>query len=216
MRYAALAIAFALAGCSASTSDTETTEAVETAEEETKEVVEAAEEADEDQGFPVTAASTVCSELQRLPAPTSSVEVAERRNEFNVRSELIARSRGADVSEVRELAEEQCGDELFTVQEPEFVEPAPEDFLIELDITEQQCFGSAGCNVTVEPSVTYLGLEPYDPNTTYRLTFEVTGGEAPVIQTLEFTGAEITYRPVRVSTESENYELSATPTAIRD
>lgn len=74
----------------------------------------------------------------------------------------------------------------------EYAKLTADDFSMELRTSERQCFGSAGCNVTVEPDITYLGLsEDLDPNATYEITYEITGDEdGPIIATAELTNGE--------------------------
>ena len=73
--------------------------------------------------------------------------------------------------------------------EPTFTEPEVDDFTIELRTTRRQCFGSAGCNLTVEPELTYGGLSTdLDPDATYEITYEIRGDEdGPVIETAELS-----------------------------
>ncbi|MGW5616258.1 hypothetical protein [Streptomyces sp. NPDC003877] len=73
--------------------------------------------------------------------------------------------------------------------EPTFTEPTVDDFTMELRTTRRQCFGSAGCNLTVEPELTYEGVSTdLDPDATYEITYEIRGDEdGPVIETAELS-----------------------------
>jgi hypothetical protein len=73
--------------------------------------------------------------------------------------------------------------------EPTFAEPVVDDFTMELRTTRRQCFGSAGCNLTVEPELTYEGISTdLDPDATYEITYEIRGDEdGPVIETAELS-----------------------------
>ncbi|WP_020140004.1 hypothetical protein [Streptomyces sp. 351MFTsu5.1] len=107
-----------------------------------------------------------------------------------------------------------------------FAEPDPgptypqvdaDSFSIDLRTTQRQCFGSAGCNVTVEPELTYLGSSSdLDPDAVYEITYEIHGDESgPVIQTAELTNqTSLSYRPSLISTASASTELSAEITDI--
>lgn len=63
------------------------------------------------------------------------------------------------------------------------LEAEARDFDIALIVLEKQCFGSAGCLVTVIPEVAFSGIRyPYDcvemlPGKTYTLIYEIYGGE---------------------------------------
>lgn len=62
--------------------------------------------------------------------------------------------------------------------------PTAGDFAIELKVKEQQCFGSAGCNLTVEPKLSIVGNIPDEG--TAEITFRVSGDESgPLIETIE-------------------------------
>ncbi|MFF5963003.1 hypothetical protein ACFY64_04465 [Streptomyces collinus] len=74
-------------------------------------------------------------------------------------------SRPASTAETNSSAEE-LADTAADEPEPEpaYSELAADDFTIKLRTTERQCFGSAGCNMTVEARLSYLGLtEDIDP-----------------------------------------------------
>ncbi len=105
-------------------------------------------------------------------------------------------------------------------EEPEEVyneAPSSEEFTITLKTTSKQCFGSAGCNVTVEPKLSYVGLLPPDPDKTYSITYEVRGGEdGPVIQTMELTEQDsLSYRPVAMSTARSGADLTVKVTDVQ-
>ncbi|MET9757680.1 hypothetical protein ABZ016_01265 [Streptomyces sp. NPDC006372] len=95
--------------------------------------------------------------------------------------------------------------------EPTYSEIDAESFTIELRTTERQCFGSAGCNMTVEPRLTYLGLtEDIDPDVVYEITYEIRGGESgPVIKTAELSDrTSLNYTPSVISTASASSKVS--------
>ncbi|MDT0481041.1 hypothetical protein [Streptomyces doebereineriae] len=103
--------------------------------------------------------------------------------------------------------------------EPTYVEVDADSFSIDLRTTARQCFGSAGCNVTVEPELTYLGSSgDLDPDAVYEITYEIHGDESgPVIQTAELTNqTSLSYRPSLISTASaSSTELSVEITDIQ-
>lgn len=85
---------------------------------------------------------------------------------------------------------------------PEFADPQATDFLFTVKVLERQCFGSAGCNVTVKPDVTWIGLEDVDPDKTYEITYEVHGDESgPVVATMELSnGSDLSFSKSFLST----------------
>lgn len=54
--------------------------------------------------------------------------------------------------------------------------PTTSDFKVSLKTLSQECFGSAGCNVTVRPSVTYTG-QPLQAGMQAEVTYEIRGGD---------------------------------------
>lgn len=98
------------------------------------------------------------------------------------------------------------------------VTPEPDDFYLILKTTQRQCFGSAGCNVTVEPRLTYIGLDDLDPDATYSVTYKIHGDESgPIIETMELTdGGTLTYHPTQVSTATGSQDVTADITDVED
>lgn len=83
-------------------------------------------------------------------------------------------------------------DETRPAAEPTPAAPTASDFAIKLKIKEQQCFGSAGCNVTVEPKLSIVGDIPGEG--TAEITFKVSGDESgALIETIEADLASGTY-----------------------
>jgi hypothetical protein len=75
-------------------------------------------------------------------------------------------------------------------------------------VTEKQCFGSAGCNVTVQVEVGYSG-PALDPDDTWEVTYEVTGDEdGPVIGTFELTGDKYDQDEVSLSTHGSKTKIT--------
>lgn len=86
-------------------------------------------------------------------------------------------------------------------EEAVFSSPEPEDFAIDLKVKAKQCYGSAGCNVTVEPVLTYP--EGLDPEALYEVTYTITGGEdGSVIETAELMGENAQGQETLISTSS--------------
>ncbi|WP_405614609.1 hypothetical protein OG292_17385 [Streptomyces sp. NBC_01511] len=120
----------------------------------------------------------------------------------------------ATATAIEEVADEPT--EEPTSEETYNTAPDRTDFLLDLKTKSKQCFGSAGCNVTVEPTLSYLGLLPLDPDETYSITYEVRGGEdGAVIQTMELTNqTSLSYQPVAMSTAKSSSKFTAEVTDI--
>ncbi|MFF8634560.1 hypothetical protein ACF052_10225 [Streptomyces pilosus] len=101
--------------------------------------------------------------------------------------------------------------------EPTYDEVDVDSFTIELRTTERQCFGSAGCNVTVEPKLTYVGVsESIDPDAVYEITYEIRGDESgTVIETAELSDrTSLNYTPTSISTASSATKVSVEITEV--
>ncbi|CAM5592805.1 hypothetical protein [Streptomyces purpurascens] len=101
--------------------------------------------------------------------------------------------------------------------EPTYDELDADSFTIKLRTTERQCFGSAGCNMTVEPKLTYLGLtEDIAPDAVYEITYEIRGGESgPVIETAQLSDrTSLNFTPTVISTPSAGSKVSVEITDV--
>jgi len=91
--------------------------------------------------------------------------------------------------------------------------PTPADFLVEVIITEQKCFGSAGCNYryTIDPH--YVSAKPLPEKTT--VIFTVTGGDQDQVGnfTIDAEGTARFDRETSIS-GAENANLQATVTRV--
>lgn len=99
-------------------------------------------------------------------------------------------------------------------------EPDPldlDDFVPTLRVTDKQCFGSAGCNVTVEADLEYVHDLATLEDRTYSITLSITGDESgPVITTIDGTGDSYDLTPVLLSTTGPNVAPKATVTDVRE
>lgn len=96
------------------------------------------------------------------------------------------------------------------------VELTTDDFLIELFVIEDECFGSAGALVTVEPDLTYVGANPY-PGGEHLLVFEISGVEGGT-ETYNLTvhdDGNYTYNQEMLSTTSCDYNLGVEVVGVR-
>jgi len=100
--------------------------------------------------------------------------------------------------------------------EPTYAALDASSFTMTLRTTSRQCFGSAGCNVTVEPDLTYVGSGDIDPDAVYSITYEIRGDESgPVIATAELSNeTSLNYRPSVISTASSGTKVSVEITDV--
>lgn len=101
--------------------------------------------------------------------------------------------------------------------EPTYTDLDADSFTIELKTKSRQCFGSAGCNLTVEPNLSLVvDSEDVDPDATYEITYEIRGDESgPVIETAELTEqTSLSYTPSSISTASASTKVSVKITDV--
>jgi hypothetical protein len=88
-------------------------------------------------------------------------------------------------------------------------EPTIDDFLIELIVMEKQCFGSAGCLITVRPELTFINLESLPSGKSYTLIYEIYGGEDGTLTfNLTIEGDHYRFNEETISTANLNDELT--------
>lgn len=78
--------------------------------------------------------------------------------------------------------------------------PTAGDFAVTVNVVKQSCFGSAGCNVTYKVDVVYNGAVT-EPGKVWYVTYQVTGGDDPQINTFEFQSTSATKYSVSVPRE---------------
>ncbi|MET0234652.1 MAG: hypothetical protein ABW224_08450 [Kibdelosporangium sp.] len=89
-----------------------------------------------------------------------------------------------------------------------------QDFKVDLKVVSKQCFGSAGCNVTVEPAITYLGTLTYE--LACDLTYSLSGDESgETIETAEHVqGSSYRVQQTSLSTKSTKVVPAATMASV--
>lgn len=100
---------------------------------------------------------------------------------------------------------------------PTYADVDAGSFLIGLKTTSKQCFGSAGCNVTVEPDLTLaIDSSLVDPDAVYDITYTIHGDESgPVIETAELSsGTGLSYTPSVISTASSGTKVTVEITDV--
>ncbi|MFG2267350.1 hypothetical protein [Streptomyces sp. NPDC048720] len=101
--------------------------------------------------------------------------------------------------------------------EPTYTDIDADSFTIELRTTKRQCFGSAGCNLTVEPKLSMMiDSSSDDPDAVYEITYEIHGDESgPVIETAELSDqTNLNYTPSLIQTASSGTTVSVKITDI--
>lgn len=99
---------------------------------------------------------------------------------------------------------------------PTYDEVTVDSFTIKLKTKSRQCFGSAGCSLTVQPDLTYMGSGDIDPDATYEITYEIHGGDSgPVIETAELSDqTSLNYTPSVIETVSSSKKVTAEITDV--
>jgi hypothetical protein len=93
--------------------------------------------------------------------------------------------------------------------------PAPADFRLTAKITDKQCFGSAGCNVTFRVDVTYAGTAALDPDKTWLVIYEINGIEdAPQVGNFQLTGTRVESTDEDVQTSSTKSKITLKATSV--
>lgn len=89
------------------------------------------------------------------------------------------------------------------------------DFRIDTTVLTKKCFGSAGCNVTYTIEPTFLGITRDLEGRSFKVIYEVTGGEDPQIGNFSLTGTNMRYtESSSISTPSSDAVLTAQVTSV--
>lgn len=104
--------------------------------------------------------------------------------------------------------------ELAETPTPLGYKPKPSDFKLTPKITDKECFGSAGCNVSFRVDVEYSGLPPGE-SVTWLVIYEITGVEdAPEVGSLEMTGVQAVGQEENVGTASSKSKITLKVTSV--
>lgn len=98
-----------------------------------------------------------------------------------------------------------------TSSKPVAAPPTPADFVVGVIITEQKCFGSAGCNYHYTINPQYISAKPLPEKTT--VVFTVSGGEQDQVGnfSIDADGTATFDRETRISgEENANFQASVT------
>lgn len=92
-----------------------------------------------------------------------------------------------------------------------------DDFLIDVTVLKQKCFGSAGCNVTYTIDPTYLGLSSALEGRSFTVIYEITGGKSQEIDSFTVDGTSVSYtKESTTQTPSADAVLAAHITSVRE
>lgn len=126
----------------------------------------------------------------------------------------ITVSGAAEESPTSSAGREPAAERPADPPEPDYYEPTPADFTLSVKTLEKRCFGSAGCNVVFQIEPTYSGGE-LDPSQTYRVVYEVTGGDDVHIGNMTVRGDQYSVEEQsHLGTPNSNATLEATVTDV--
>src|SRR4051812_48886650 len=101
-----------------------------------------------------------------------------------------------------------------TTTEPALPEPTAKDYSVDLSVISKQCFGSAGCNVVVEPKLSQLGASTllWEGD----ITYSISGDDSGELVETGYAQGGSSYRVDRtvMSTKSTKVVPKATVTAV--
>ena len=93
--------------------------------------------------------------------------------------------------------------------------PKPKDFKIGVKVLEKHCSGSAGCSITYQIVLSYVGTEGLPAEGAAEVTYVVTGGEHLIANTLAVKRKEtVTFNDEFVDTSSSSRKLTAKVTKV--
>lgn len=102
-----------------------------------------------------------------------------------------------------------------TTKAPSRTQITAADFRIDTTVLTKKCFGSAGCNVTYTIEPTFLGVTTDLEGRSFKVIYEVTGGEDPEVGNFSLTGTNMRYtESSRISTPSSDAVLTAQVTSV--
>lgn len=101
-----------------------------------------------------------------------------------------------------------------TTEAPAAKTPAVKDFALRAKVTDKECFGSAGCNVTLKVQAEYGG-PVLSPDDTWEVTYEVRGVEdGPQIGSFTITGDTYEVNEEYVSTKTSKSQITIKVTDV--
>lgn len=92
--------------------------------------------------------------------------------------------------------------------------PNPKDFKVSVSVVRKQCFGSAGCNVTLRVAAPrYVGKDSLPDTGVIEVTYEIKGAQEETIGSFTVEGGRVSYQDEwDVQTKASSSKLSAVVT----
>ncbi|MCF8570459.1 hypothetical protein L5G32_09290 [Gordonia sp. HY002] len=89
------------------------------------------------------------------------------------------------------------------------------DFTLSVLTEEKKCFGSAGCLVTISLSPTFDGMSATLEGRSFKVLYEIQGGEEPILDRFTMTGMRATIdESLSVRTASSDAVITAEVTQV--
>jgi hypothetical protein len=132
----------------------------------------------------------------------------------------LAVQRGSDKPSAQPTQGTEPGQPLETLPDPTTAAPAPaatpsvSDIHLTPKITQKECFGSAGCLLTLKVKFAYDG-PALSSDDTWLVTYDVNGVEdGPLVGSFEVTGDQYTVNEENVSTKSTKSKVTIKATSV--
>lgn len=154
--------------------------------------------------------------------PTTTPEYTQMSRELSgERAELASASE--EVSDLeQQLSESQAQVEALSSTVPDNGESgddpavssgaalAPRNLKLGVQVRSKECFGSAGCNVSVQIEPSYVGTQDVSEGS-WDITYEIRGGEdGPIVETMTLDGGSFSFPEEQLlSTRSSGTKLRA-------
>lgn len=121
-----------------------------------------------------------------------------------------------DREQQQDLAGEVLPDPTETAATPDGHIVTASDMTLKTKITSKKCFGSTGCNLTVQVVAERKADVPLpDPGTTWLVTYEITGvDDSPVIGSFEITDGEYTVNEEALGTKNAKSKVKIRITGV--
>jgi hypothetical protein len=124
-----------------------------------------------------------------------------------------------------DLEQQRKASELPSAEDETLPDPVPTptgpaltkaDVKLSLKTTEKQCFGSVGCNVTVQVEAAHAdGVGSFKSPETWLVTYEITGDESgPIIGSFEITDGKYDVNEEALSTKSSKTKVTVKVTDV--
>lgn len=92
--------------------------------------------------------------------------------------------------------------------------PVPSDFEVDLTITEQKCYGSAGCSYTLSVNPRYVGPSASTLGKDWLVVYEINGGDDPQMGNFRLEGDNIRWDQEKTISGSAGATFTATVTEV--